>query len=629
MLEHCSGSTPGARSITQTKLPPDLAAVAAAVQGALVLAPAFRLSAAAVSRALSAAVLTCPARSGPAHPAAVTNEPLFSPGHPSFCKHPSGSAAAGPQSRASKLTPATSSTDDLNTAPKQSRNAAFGRPQKLPRQAAEPMNCDSDEERGWQVVRAAVSRAPPELPRSGAGPSGKQPRKLRAEELDPGPVTLQPSHTDQVEPALESKRAKQTHLQSHQVVTMGFIPPGCSTISDKCWPAVPADTDMFWVHDSHERGPRLAKVLSIAEYNSACFDMARQAAMKTRPAALGSMPAALESMPAALARMPAAAESVSDECQVTVSAASAVRSSKGSSQPSCAATGESQKSALTTLVSCAPAAAKACMCTGHSCQHHRRKCMGQRTAGSTFCTICKCTNCNKVRYRGPLCFGCAHSKFTPIIDRVLLLAPVLAHMMPADIEQFILLWPTVKSNLFVQVVIAWASEPFAMTYLAARIQPNATPAATYEVLLDACRHMVAQSPPHLTAVAQDISRNGCAEASGFLSAMVGLGVAYAPLSAAASSAAPASPHKSCSALQQPPHAAQKPGLLKKAKVPLPRTFCQLVLTRQPAGRSQNPISQLFTATHRRSAQTSCCWSVVQRGSCQGRRAPTRFQGCQA
>ena len=148
--------------------------------------------------------------------------------------------------------------------------------------------------------------------------------------------------------------------------------------------------------------------------------------------------------------------------------------------------------------------------------------------------------------------------------RVLSLAPVLIHIMPADIEDFVSKWPSIKSNLFAQVVISWVSEPCAMTYLATKLKPGATPAATYAILLDACKLM---TPPHLAAVAHDITGRGSMKTAGLLAAMVGLGVACTPLSATATRAVPGSSQGAGLAL--PAKAATIPRLPQQAEAPSP------------------------------------------------------------
>ena len=198
-----------------------------------------------------------------------------------------------------------------------------------------------------------------------------------------------------------------------------------------------------------------------------------------------------------------------------------------------------------------------------------------------------------MRYRCRWCFGCAHRHLTPNLSRVKLLAPVLDRLVPADIEQFLLLWPAIKSNLFAQVVIAWASEPFSMTYLAARLLPKATPAATYRVFLDMCMHIAAQTLPSHTAVAQDISGHGAAEGIGLLSAMVGLGVACSPPSATAGKAVPASPRAALLVPQRLPQVSQNITRHQPAKVPNPPTVWEVhkCSSQQAGARSHQPAAR--------------------------------------
>jgi hypothetical protein len=109
------------------------------------------------------------------------------------------------------------------------------------------------------------------------------------------------------------------------------------------------------------------------------------------------------------------------------------------------------------------------------------------------------------------------------------LAPFLRQLCPAD--KFLELWPRVKGNVFTQVLIAWANEPFAMVYLADNLQPNAPPAVMYQALLDACRHILGETSQSFSSIAEDLSRQGVARTTGFLAAMIGLGVVGEPLTA--------------------------------------------------------------------------------------------------
>ena len=128
-----------------------------------------------------------------------------------------------------------------------------------------------------------------------------------------------------------------------------------------------------------------------------------------------------------------------------------------------------------------------------------------------------------------MCFGCSKKHLPPVMLRVQSLSPFLSQLLPADIEQFLALWPTVKDNLFAQVLIAWVKEPFPMDYLARRLSADDGHAvgieATYNVLLEACRCVRGQTPQTLINVGKDLSRQGVARTTGFLAAMVGMGVA--------------------------------------------------------------------------------------------------------
>ena len=82
--------------------------------------------------------------------------------------------------------------------------------------------------------------------------------------------------------------------------------------------------------------------------------------------------------------------------------------------------------------------------------------------------------------------------------RVKSLSAFLSRLLPANIEQLLALWSTVQDNLFAQVLIAWVEEPSTIEYLAHRLNPNATPESTHQVLLEACRKV-----PGLTAQSFD------------------------------------------------------------------------------------------------------------------------------
>jgi len=133
-------------------------------------------------------------------------------------------------------------------------------------------------------------------------------------------------------------------------------------------------------------------------------------------------------------------------------------------------------------------------------------------------------------------------------------------LQPADIEQFLALWPTLKGNLFTQVLLAWVKEPFAMGYLAEHLKPDATPAVAYNILLDACTAIPSQTPQSLITVGKDLSRQGVARTTGLLAAMVGMGVIRGELSSTASTRVRAAPRK----LKLKQQVSSSPGAQQKA-----------------------------------------------------------------
>ena len=193
-----------------------------------------------------------------------------------------------------------------------------------------------------------------------------------------------------------------------------------------------------------------------------------------------------------------------------------------------------------------PADSDKCRCNGNCFPRHRGLCPKQRECSSEFCSTCKCEHCHKQSYRMQnMCFSCSKNHLPPVMLRVQSLSPFLSQLLPADIEQFLALWPTVKDNLFAQVLIAWVKEPFPMDYLARRLSSTDGHAigieATYNVLLEACRCVHGQTPQTLINVGKDLSRQGVARTTGFLAAMVGMGVAEGPLRAMSSPRDPAAP----------------------------------------------------------------------------------------
>ena len=598
LLEHASGLTPGTRSLRSTQLPAGLVAVALAVQNTLVLIPVLRHDAETVSRALIIAALACQQEAGgqaaaaqhdaePAPPAAAKKQSQVSAGRRKqlCCDSASHSklhiaAAAAPATArrtpaAAKNNPRVSggrskhvcrdsaSHSELHiaaaAAPATARRTAKGQGTQVPLKreikaevetantAVAGSSSDADEEKGWQVARKAMSGPPTDQTQAGAGMSSEPPLMQHSQSLRPAKrLKLDPR-----QPIMVSSLASSSSQDS---TTVGSTPVSSDSQGSDCYlPAAPAGDGFLWVRV----GPdvRLARFLQPDESTAACRNIALQSASNHLPFAL---------------------KSKSDASPAVDSAAPAVRPSLGSPQQLGTAPAGFRMSRQsshvvpmphTALVPVATAANNQCKCKGHSCQqgHDPLTCPGVCEDNSEFCNTCKCTDCHRIRYRCPLCFGCAINKGMPdILMRVLSLAPVLIHIMPADIEGFVSKWPSIKSNLFAQVVISWVSEPCAMTYLATKFKPGATPAATYAILLDACKLM---TPPHLAAVAHDITGRGSMKTAGLLAAMVGLGVACTPLSAAATRAVPGSSQGAGLAL--PAQAATIPRLPQQAEAPSP------------------------------------------------------------
>ena len=654
LLEHSSGLTPGTRSPVPLYLPPDMVAVALAVQGTLVMNPASRLTAAAVSSILNTAVLAehncqhispippyglaaatpvaaaltypLPPQSGQQRQplqsekaAALLSSNLPSSAHSS---EGCGEAAAAPHTAVhAEPGPAPGKPPGQSHKPKDSASSAAGisarqkrgigvstpnrqtglgtasSTSKCPRiQTAQAagLSRDTDEEAGWEVCKTTLERERKRETQEGALRAGMTLQDQCSEEPPAAMfLRLTPGQTDQGQPGPKRCRVDRRpaitadNLPNAPVansgiinyVTTSFVPKGCSSISTNFWPASPIpDTGLVWVHDSDTRGPRLAQFLSPAEFSAACRNMHCPAEVKTKPA--DTTP--FEAKPA---------ETSLADTQNIDSAGPADRPSLGSS------TDGRRQSGCTAQVQVPIVNPNVCVCTGRNgCTiNHTGKCTRERAEGSVACSQCKCVSCKKRRSRSIWCWGCAHKHLTPTLARVQLLAPVLSLLVPADTEQFILLWPAIKSNLFAQVVIAWVSEPFAMTYLSTRMKPNATPAATHKVLLDACRHVAALTPPHLTEVAQDISGNGTAQGIGFRSAMVGLGVALGvactSLSTSASTAASASRRAAGLVQQLRPQALRNLRPPQQSKAPRQHTGWQLLHMQLAAGRSRITISQ--------------------------------------
>ena len=176
-----------------------------------------------------------------------------------------------------------------------------------------------------------------------------------------------------------------------------------------------------------------------------------------------------------------------------------------------------------------PADTDQCCCNGNCFGRHRSPCLNIPEGSSSFCAACKCRTCSRQSYRNKNCLHCSKKQLPLDMMRVKSLSAFLSRLLPADIEQLLALWSTVQDNLFAQVLIAWVEEPSTMEYLAHRLNPNATPESTHQVLLEACRKVPGLTAQSLIVVGKDLSGQGVASTTKFLSAMVALGVVEGPL----------------------------------------------------------------------------------------------------
>ena len=190
-----------------------------------------------------------------------------------------------------------------------------------------------------------------------------------------------------------------------------------------------------------------------------------------------------------------------------------------------------------------PADTCQCWCNGNCIGRHRSPCLNIKEGSSSFCATCKCRTCLKQSYRSATCLHCSKKVLPLDMLRAKSLSAFLSRLLPADIEQLLALWSTVQDNLFAQVLIAWVEEPSAMEYLAQRLNPNATPEATRQVLLEACRKAPGLTPQSLIVVGKDLSGQGVASTTKLLSAMVALGVAEGPLRTSSSPRADGMPQQ--------------------------------------------------------------------------------------
>ena len=239
LLEHPSGLTPGSKSPVQSCLPPDLVAVALAVQSTLILNPAKRLSATAVSAILASATQVAAEHSRPLPPPQPGS---FFPQEATAVQAMPGPAAATAQLKRERSVGAPTKPQPIRKAPNTG------------------LDSDSDEEAGWKVARTAISKSPADHTQSGAGPSGETQRyQHRGELCLATPVKLERS------PGIPASSSKLSAAKSSSLnyVTTRSIPPGCSSIiSENMWQTKPADANgLFWVYDSNIRGPRLAQIL--------------------------------------------------------------------------------------------------------------------------------------------------------------------------------------------------------------------------------------------------------------------------------------------------------------------------------------------------------------------------------
>ncbi len=124
-----------------------------------------------------------------------------------------------------------------------------------------------------------------------------------------------------------------------------------------------------------------------------------------------------------------------------------------------------------------------------------------------------------------------------------------------------------------------------MKYLAVRLKTQASPADTYQVLIDACNYAA------FATLAQDDPGSEVVKAAGLLlSAMVGLGIVRASLSADASTTVPTAP-RATGPVPLLPRAARIPGLPQQAKAHCPHTLVTVCKNDIATMQEPGPISQ--------------------------------------
>jgi len=102
------------------------------------------------------------------------------------------------------------------------------------------------------------------------------------------------------------------------------------------------------------------------------------------------------------------------------------------------------------------------------------------------------------------------------------LSPILANLLPSDVESFLTHFDDCRHNLFALVVLAWVKEPWAIEYLASRLCSVVSGQQAYKVLAEAAHQVVV--PPGMHPVKTDLVQQGVAKTTGFLTALKRMGV---------------------------------------------------------------------------------------------------------
>ena len=348
------------------------------------------------------------------------------------------------------------------------------------------------------------------------------------------PVGFATTHA-QVEPCQathDEARCQHTCLAN---ITMSM--PLClpQVIDDPWWAAPAGIPGHIWVCDKVDGSgtPRLAVFLTETETGIACARMSSKFAQETYQSVLGSAIVDIgtwEDTGSTVSKpSPSGTQAVAQGPGfLCASTASSTPFTTVDSKPTVNLKSQRPKRPKQRRQQ-APADSDACCCNGNCLCRHRPPCLNKREGASSFCAACKCTLCVKQSHRNEHCITCAKTLLPPVMLRVKAMSPFLTRMIPADIEQFLALWSTVQGNLFAQVLIAWVTEPYAVEFLAHRLNPDDSPEATYQVLLEACRTIPGLTPQSLIIVMKDLSGQDVARTTGFLAAMVGVGVAEASL----------------------------------------------------------------------------------------------------